>query len=37
MFAVDGRVAQCWTFTGTHEGEMMGVEPTGKRIEVSTR
>src|SRR5215216_4760330 len=24
-----------WTFTGTHKGEMMGVEPTGKRVEVS--
>ena len=35
MFAVNGRVAHRWTFTGTHEGEMMGVEPTGRRVEVS--
>ncbi len=35
MFAVEGRVAHRWTFTGTHEGEMMGVEPTGKKVEVS--
>jgi steroid delta-isomerase-like uncharacterized protein len=35
MFAVEGRVAHRWTFTGTHEGEMMGVEPTGKQVEVS--
>jgi steroid delta-isomerase-like uncharacterized protein len=35
MFAVDGRVTHRWTFTGTHEGEMMGVEPTGKGVEVS--
>jgi predicted ester cyclase len=35
MFSVEGRVAHSWTFTGTHEGEMMGVEPTGKQVEVS--
>ncbi len=28
-------VAHRWTFTGTHGGEMMGVEPTGKMVEVS--
>lgn len=27
-------VAHRWTLTGTHEGAMMGVEPTGKRVEV---
>ena len=32
MFAADGRVAHRWTFTGTHEGEIMGVEPTGKKV-----
>ncbi len=35
MFAIEGRVAHRWTFTGTHEGEMMGVEPTGRQVEVS--
>ncbi len=35
MFAADGRVAHRWTFTGTREREIMGVEPTGKRVEVS--
>ena len=35
MFSVEDRVAHRWTFTGTHEGEMMGVEPTGKQVEVS--
>ena len=35
MFASgDGRVAHRWIMTGTHEGEMMGVEPTGRRVEV---
>jgi steroid delta-isomerase-like uncharacterized protein len=28
-------VAHRWTFTGTHRGEMMGVEPTGKKVEVA--
>ena len=31
----EGRVAHRWTFTGTHEGEMMSVEPTGRKVEVS--
>lgn len=34
MFATDGRVAHRWTLTGTHEGGMVGVEPTGRRVEV---
>jgi len=28
-------LAQRWTFTGTHQGGMMGVEPTGRRVEVA--
>ena len=35
MISDGATVAHRWTFTGTHEGEMMGVEPTGKRVEVS--
>ena len=35
MISDGGTVAHRWTFTGTHEGEMMGVEPTGNRVEVS--
>ena len=28
-------VAHRWTFTGTHEGEIMGVGPTGRAVEVA--
>lgn len=31
----EGRVAHRWVFTGTHEAEIMGFGPTGKRVEVS--
>lgn len=34
MFAVDDMVASHWTFIGTHNGEFLGVEPTGKRVAV---
>lgn len=34
MFASENRVAHRWTFTGTHEGELMGIEATGRRVEV---
>lgn len=33
MFAADGRVAHHWTMRGTHEGEFMGLEPTGNEVE----
>jgi steroid delta-isomerase-like uncharacterized protein len=35
IFACGDRVAHRWTFTGTHEGEMLGVAPTGRRVEVT--
>ena len=28
-------VAHRWTFTGTHRGALMSVEPTGRRVEVA--
>jgi steroid delta-isomerase-like uncharacterized protein len=35
MFAAGDRVVHRWTLTGTHEGEMMGVAATGRRVRVS--
>lgn len=35
MICEGDTVAHRWTFTGTHQGEMMGVGPTGRRVEVA--
>src|SRR3954469_18435053 len=33
-YTVDGpRLAQEWTSTGTHQGELMGIAPTGRRVQ----
>lgn len=34
IFSVGDRVAARWTGTGTHRGELMGIDPTGRPIEV---
>jgi predicted ester cyclase len=34
IFAAGDRVVARWTGTGTHQGELMGIEPTGRPIEV---
>ena len=35
MISEDDKVALIWTFTGTHKGELMGIEPTDKKVKVS--
>lgn len=35
VIAEGDRVAVRWTVSGTHDGTMMGVEPTGKEITIS--
>jgi steroid delta-isomerase-like uncharacterized protein len=34
LLAVDDRVIGCFTFTGTHDGDLMGLPPTGRPISV---
>lgn len=34
MVAEDGRVITRITYNGTHDGEFLGIEPTGIRVEV---
>jgi len=34
LLAVEDKVIGRFTFTGTHEGELMGLPPTGRRISV---
>lgn len=35
MVTAEERVAVRWTMTGTHQGEMFGVEPTGRQVKLS--
>lgn len=34
LIAEDDKVVACWTITGTHRGEFMGVPPTNKKVSV---
>ncbi|MGF1472298.1 MAG: ester cyclase [Rubrobacteraceae bacterium] len=35
LISGEDKAVSRWTMHGTHEGEFMGLEPTGRRIEVS--
>lgn len=34
VITVGDKVAHRWTFAGTHRGEIMGIEPTGRSVTV---
>ena len=35
MIAENNKVAVRWTCTGTHDGEFLGIKPTGKKFSAS--
>jgi steroid delta-isomerase-like uncharacterized protein len=35
MVAQEDKIAARWTLTGTHDGEFLGVAPTGKKVKVT--
>ena len=35
LFAEGDRVVARWTSRGTHQGEMMGISPSGKHVQIS--
>lgn len=35
IIAVEDKVITRWTWTGTHKGQYLGIEPTGKRVTVT--
>jgi steroid delta-isomerase-like uncharacterized protein len=34
MIAEGEKVAACWTISGTHKGEYLGIRPTGRKVSV---
>lgn len=35
LVAEEDKVAVCWNLTATHDGEFLGIKPTGRKISVS--
>jgi steroid delta-isomerase-like uncharacterized protein len=35
LVAEGGRVAYRWTYRGTHQGELMGIPPTGREVTIT--